>query len=89
MSIQRERIDYPEILRAIGQFIQQEALREVSLLEFDKGWIVAGLTYKATSQGFIRVPVDYVLSHDDLREILQKMSSQRRVPEQAKRGWFR
>ena len=84
-----QRSDYPEIMRAIGQFIQQESLSEVSLLEFDRGWVVTGLTYKATAQGFIRVPVDFVLSHDDIREMIQTMSKRRRPVEPTKRGWLR
>jgi hypothetical protein len=88
-AIKSDRSDYPELLRAIGQFIQQEALSEVSLLEFDRGWVVTGLTYKATAQGFIRVPVDFVLSHDDVREMIQTMTKRRQPTEPAKRGWLR
>lgn len=87
--IKSDRSDYPELLRAIGQFIQQESLSEVSLLEFDRGWVVTGLTYKATAQGFIRVPVDFVLSHDDVREMIQTMIKRRRPVEPTKRGWLR
>jgi hypothetical protein len=87
--IKSDRSDYPEVMRAIGQFIQQESLSEVSLLEFDRGWVVTGLTYKATAQGFIRVPVDFVLSHDDVREMIQTMTKRRRPVEPTKRGWLR
>lgn len=88
MPTQRERIDYPELLRALGHFIQQEHLTEVSITEFDRGWIIAGLTYKSTAQGFIRIPADFVLSHDEVRKMVQDLTDQRQR-EQPKRGWLR
>ena len=83
-----ERVDYPELLRALGYFIQQEHLSEVSILEFDGGWVVAGLTFRATAQGFIRVPADFVLSHEDIRTLLQKLQQQDKK-DAPKKGWLR
>ena len=89
MPIQRERIDYPELLRALGHFIQQEHLTEVSILEFDRGWVITGLTYKSTAQGFIRIPADFVLSHEEVRKMVKDLMDQRRRDQQPKRGWLR
>lgn len=89
MPKQRERIDYAELLRALGHFIQQEHLSEVSILEFDRGWLIAGLTYKSTAQGFIRVPADFVLSHEEVRKLSQALEDQRRQEPQPRRGWLR
>ena len=89
MPAQRERIDYPELLRTLGHFIQQEHLTEVSIVEFDRGWVIAGLTYKSTAQGFIRIPADFVLSHDEVRKMVQELRNQRRQEQQPKRGWLR
>lgn len=88
MPVQHERIDYPELLRALGHFIQQEHLSEVNLLEFDRGWVISGLTYQSTAQGFIRIPADFVLSHDEVRKMVQDLTDQRQR-EQPKRGWLR
>jgi hypothetical protein len=89
MPAQHERTDYPELLRALGHFIQHEHLSEVSLLEFDRGWVVTGLTYKSTAQGFIRIPVDFVLSHEEVRKLVQDLRDQRQQEQQPKRGWLR
>jgi hypothetical protein len=89
MPKQRERIDYAEILRTLGHFIQQEHLSEVSILEFDRGWLIAGLTYKSTAQGFIRVPADFVLSHEEVRKLSRDLKDQRRQEPQPRRGWLR
>lgn len=88
MTAHRERIDYPELLRALGHFIQREHLTEVSIVEFDCGWIITGLTFKSIVQGFIRIPADFVLAHEEVRKMVQDMVDQRRH-EQPKRGWLR
>jgi hypothetical protein len=88
MPPQRERIDYPELLRTLGHFIQREHLSEVTILEFDRGWVITGLTYQSTAQGFIRVPADFVLSHEEVRKMIQDLQDQRQR-EQTKRGWLR
>jgi hypothetical protein len=89
MPKQRERIDYAEVLRALGHFIQREHLSEVSVLEFDRGWLIAGLTYKSTAQGFIRIPADFVLSHEEVRKLIQDLTDQRQPVQQPRRGWLR
>jgi hypothetical protein len=83
-----QRIEYTDLLRALGHFIQQEHLSEVSIVEFDRGWIVAGLTYKSTAQGFIRVPADFTLSHEQVHTLAEQLE-QKRAPVPAKRGWLR
>jgi len=87
MPAKHERIDYPELLRALGHFIQREHLSEVSIVEFDRGWVIAGLTFKSTAQGFIRVPADFVISHDEVRKMIQELQDQRLRDAQTKRGW--
>ena len=91
MAVQRARVDYPEIMRTLGCFIQREHLSEVTITEFDKGWIIAGLTFKSTSQGFIRIPIDFVISYDELQTLSQELTQQRAGARttQQKRGWLR
>jgi hypothetical protein len=88
MSGSSQPVEYQEILRALGYFVQQQHMSEVTLTEFDRGWIVAGLTYKSTTQGFLRIPIDFVVSHEELRNLVHEMRDQRRA-DQPKRGWFR
>jgi hypothetical protein len=88
MPPQQARTDYPEIMRALGHYIQQQHLSEVSVVEFDRGWIISGLTYKTTPHGFIRVPADFVLSHDELRRLTDSLRAQRKPDQPTKRGWL-
>ncbi|HMO56475.1 MAG TPA: hypothetical protein PKA05_21365 [Roseiflexaceae bacterium] len=89
MPGQNERFEYTEIMRALGHFIQQHHLTEVSIVEFDRGWIVAGLTYSTTMEGFIRVPVDFVISQDTLRKMIHELRENRKIESPPRRGWFR
>lgn len=88
MSAHSLRIDYPEIMRSLGYFIQQQHLSEVTVVEFDRGWIITGLTYQSTAQGFIRIPADYVLSHEELRKLSEDLRVQRKGEQHTKRGWL-
>lgn len=89
MALQKHvRIDYPELLRTLGHLIQREHLSEVTITEFDGGWIVTGLTFKTTGQGFIRVPADFVLSHADVQALAAELLAQRPRAKPAKRGWL-
>ncbi|KPV52073.1 hypothetical protein SE17_17620 [Kouleothrix aurantiaca] len=87
MTGQGQRVDYPELLRALGHFIQREHLSEISIVEFDRGWVLTGLTFKSTAQGFIRVPADFVISHDEVRKLIKELQDLRQA-EQQKRGWL-
>jgi hypothetical protein len=89
MPAQPNRIDYPELLRALGYFIQREHLTEISIVEFDRGWVITGLTFQSTAMGFIRVPADFVLSHDDVRKLIQSLQDQRQREQHPKRGWLK
>jgi hypothetical protein len=88
MTDPAQSLEYHEVLRALGYFIQQQHMSEVTITEFERGWIVAGLTYKSTSQGFLRIPIDFIVSHDEVRKLVQEMREQRQA-DQPKRGWFR
>ena len=84
---EKDRLDYSETLRILGHFIQQERLSDVSILEYDKGWIVHGLTYKSTAQGFIRITSDHLISHDDLLNLQERLKVQRKEPQVKRSRW--
>ncbi len=88
MSSQHKPADYTEIFRALGFFVQKQHLTEVTVTEFEQGWIVAGLTFKSTAQGFMRIPADYVVSHDELQALIDEMREQRKL-DQPRRRWMR
>ena len=83
----KEHLDYTEQLRLIGQLIQQERLTEVSILEYDQGWIIHGLTYRATAKGLVRATSDFLVSIDDLRKLRAQAKDHRQEPQPTKRRW--
>ena len=89
MSVEKERLEYGEILRVLGHFVQQERLTDISILEYADGWIVHGLTFEASGTGFLRTNKDYVLSHDDLQKLYEQFKRQRKEEQQTKSRWLR
>jgi hypothetical protein len=90
MSTEKEQLDYGEMLRVLGLFIQQERLTDISILEYEGGWIVHGLTFETTGTSFMRANRDYVLSHDDLAKLHDQFKRQRKESQQAtKSRWLR
>lgn len=81
----KQPLDYVAVLRAIGHFVQRERLSEISILEYKDGWIIHGITFRQTAEGFIRVTSDHVLSHADIRKIQESLDGQR---PQTKRRWL-
>ena len=49
----------------------------------------ANVTLSSTAQGFIRIPADFVLSHEEVRKMVQELTDQRQPEQQPKRGWLR
>jgi hypothetical protein len=49
--------------------------------------VITGLTFKSTAQGFIRIPADFVVSHDEVRKMIHELQDQRQRATQPKRGW--
>lgn len=80
----KKPLNYLEALHAIGHFIQRERLSEVSVLEYQDGWIIHGITFHQTAQGFVRVLSDHVLSHDEIRRLQEQLEGR----SQPKRRWL-
>lgn len=88
MSTIHERIDYSEVLRVLGMFAHEQQMSEIGILEFDNGWILTGVTYRSTASGFVRIPVDFILSYDEIREMIRRQRDNRRDEQKTKRRWF-
>jgi hypothetical protein len=89
MAVEQEKLNYGEILRVLGHFIQQERLTDISILEYADGWIIQGLTFEATSSGFTRSNKDFVLSHADLKRLHDQFKQHRKEIPVQKSRWLR
>lgn len=80
----KKPLNYLEAMHAIGHFIEQEHLSEVSVLEYKDGWIIHGITFHQTAHGFVRVLCDHVLSHNDVHRLQSQLENRGQV----KRRWL-
>src|SRR6476660_10173050 len=65
------RMDYEDVLRAIGHFIDEHNFKEVCIIELEEGILVRGLVYTANSQGFRTISEAYLFTNEDLDHILE------------------
>ena len=67
-------LHYPELFRAVTRFVEQEHLRDVCVLEVEGGVLIQGYALIGTTQGFDRALKTQTLTHDELRQLLEKES---------------
>lgn len=81
------RVDYEDIFRAIGYFIDQNNLKEVCIVELTEGFLVRGLHYTTEHSGYQTISETFLFTDDDLEQILEDAYKRRQGP--AKGGIFR
>ena len=69
-----ERTDYQDVLRAVGAMLDEQSYHDIRLWEHEEGLIVQG---RPEVDGTIGRYQTYLLSDDDLRELLDKAYSRR------------
>jgi hypothetical protein len=74
-----DRTDYQDLLRAIGELLDKEGLRDVRLWEHENGLIVQGRSI--AGEGEYRT---HLLTDEDLRALLGKAYGRRGLP---RRRW--
>ncbi len=65
------QIQYPEAFAAIGRFIAKQGLKDVCVLEFEKGIIIIGSLLYETGEGYQRRTETHVLSEEDLNRLMR------------------
>ncbi len=71
------RINYQDVLRAIGHFIDEHNFKEVCILEIEEGILVRGLVYSANRQGFRTISEAYLFTNDDIDQLLEQAYERR------------
>jgi hypothetical protein len=69
--------DYQDVLRALGRVIDDHKLRDIRIWEHEEGLIVQGRPYGEVESGAFQT---YLLTDDDLREILNEAYRRRGLP---------
>src|SRR5438270_81728 len=66
------RINYAEVLHAIGGFIDQNNIKEVSLIEVKEGFLLRGIAFSTERSGFQTVTQQYLFTDDDIAQIVEE-----------------
>ena len=74
------RVDYEDVLRAIGHFIDEHNFKEVCIIELEEGILVRGLVYTANRQGFRTISEAYLFTNEDIDHILEEAYQRRGKP---------
>ena len=71
------RVDYEDVLRAIGHFIDEHNFKEVCILELEEGILVRGLVYTANRTGYRTISEAYLFTNEDIDRILEEAYQRR------------
>ncbi|MGI8586856.1 MAG: hypothetical protein ACR2M0_04100 [Chloroflexia bacterium] len=74
------RVDYEDLLRAIGHFIDEHSFKEVYIIEIEEGILVRGLVNVADPQGFRTISEAYLFTNTDIAQILEEAHQRRGKP---------
>lgn len=81
------RVDYEDVLRAIGFFVDQNNIKEVCIIELKEGILVRGVQYTADHAGYQTISETFLFTNEDLEKVLEDAYKRRNGP--AKAGIFR
>ena len=70
------RVDYEDVLRAIGHFIDEHSFKEVCIIELEEGILVRGLVYSAHRAGARTISEAYLFTNEDIDRILEEAYAQ-------------
>jgi hypothetical protein len=65
----KHQVGYGTFLQAVGQFCDQEQFDEITVIEFEKGFILQGLKVQSTSEGYIRRLITHTWSYEDISKM--------------------
>ncbi len=71
------RVDYEDVLRAIGHFIDEHSFKEVCIIELEEGILVRGLVYSAHRAGARTISEAYLFTNEDIDRILEEAYKRR------------
>ncbi len=62
---------YPELFAAVGRFIAKQGLKDVCVLEFEKGVIITGSVLYEAGESYQRRTETHVLAEEDLNRLMR------------------
>lgn len=78
------RIEYEDVMRALGYFIDQNNLSEVCLVELREGILVRGIARVANRSGYQMMSESFLFTNEDLERIVNEAYERRKAAEDRK-----
>jgi hypothetical protein len=73
----RYRFRYEDVLRALGNYIDENHFKDVTVLETPEGFLIKGQTLEETASGWATNPQTYLFTNEDLDAILEEAYKRR------------
>ncbi len=70
MADESKLSNYPSILYALGNFIEEQRWRDICILEVEGGMIVQGTNVVSTREGYQYVMETRLFNHDELAKLV-------------------
>jgi hypothetical protein len=78
------RIDYEDVMRALGHFIDEKNLREICLIELKEGMLLRGIRYTAEHGVYEMLSESFLFTNEDLERIVNENDERQRAAELAR-----
>lgn len=85
------RIEYEDVMRALGYFIDQNNLSEVVIVELREGILVKGIAKMTNRSGYQTMSESFLFTNEDIERIVNEAHARRQPPPpepEQRRGLF-
>lgn len=76
----RYRFRYEDVFRALGNYIDANLFKDVSILETPEGFLIKGQVVQELASGWASAPQTYLFTNEDLDAILEEAYGRRGTP---------
>lgn len=66
------RLRYEDMFRALGNYIDANHFKDVTILETEEGFLIKGQVIREHAAGLLSEPRTYLFTNDDLDAILEE-----------------
>jgi hypothetical protein len=73
----RYRFRYEDVFRALGNYVDGNKFKDVTIVETAEGFLIKGQVVEETSDGWTSSPATYLFTNDDLDAILEQAYNRR------------
>jgi hypothetical protein len=76
-STGRYRFRYEDVFRALGNYIDANLFKDVTIVETSEGFLIKGQVVQEVASGWTSTPQTYLFTNEDLDAILEEAYGRR------------